>query len=220
MDAPLPGYFRDRPHIAFTPYLQQLTAGVVDGLEDPLDRARAIYDYLTQHIDYRYQPPYLLLDLLPTTVRILYAAIAALWRSRLSPCAASRACLPVGRAACMLLPIRWGRTIGLSSIRHRPVGLTPTYRSVPRRAGWGGVASPALLWQPRRGVSVANNRFQAEFVPAFDGMREDPYDNQMGEASVDGRGCRKREMLPGVGLSEINQKFRFSWTNQQKAVIN
>ena len=29
----------DRPHIAFTPYLQQLTASVVDGLEDPLDRA-------------------------------------------------------------------------------------------------------------------------------------------------------------------------------------
>ncbi len=62
MDAPLPeDISEDRPHIAFTPYLQQLTAGVVDGLEDPLDRARAIYDYLTQHIDYRYQPPYLLL---------------------------------------------------------------------------------------------------------------------------------------------------------------
>ena len=62
MDAPLPeDISEDRPHIAFTPYLQQLTAGVVDGLEDPLDRARAIYDYLTQYIDYRYQPPYLLL---------------------------------------------------------------------------------------------------------------------------------------------------------------
>ena len=62
MDAPLPeDISEDRPHIAFTPYLQQLTARVIDGLEDPLDRARAIYDYLTQHIDYRYQPPYLLL---------------------------------------------------------------------------------------------------------------------------------------------------------------
>mgnify|MGYP003172830439 FL=1 len=50
---------------------------------------------------------------------------------------------------------------------------------------------------------VANNRFQAEFVPAFDGMREDPYDNQMGEASVDGRGCRKREMLRKVELIKM-----------------
>ena len=50
---------------------------------------------------------------------------------------------------------------------------------------------------------VANNRFQAEFEPAFDGMREDPYDNQMGEASVDGRGCRQREMLRTVELIEM-----------------
>lgn len=62
MDAPLPvDTSEDCPHIAFTPYLRQLTERVIDGFEDPLDRARAIYDYLTQHIDYRYQPPYLLL---------------------------------------------------------------------------------------------------------------------------------------------------------------
>lgn len=62
MDTPLPeDISENRPHIAFTPYLQQLTERVVDGLEDQLDRARAIYDYLTLHIDYRYQPPYLLL---------------------------------------------------------------------------------------------------------------------------------------------------------------
>ena len=40
-------------------------------------------------------------------------------------------------------------------------------------------------------------------MPAFDGMREDPYDNQMGEASVDGRGCRKREMLRKVELIKM-----------------
>ena len=40
MDTPLPvDTSEDRPHIAFTPYLQQLTARVIDGLEDPLDRA-------------------------------------------------------------------------------------------------------------------------------------------------------------------------------------
>lgn len=50
---------------------------------------------------------------------------------------------------------------------------------------------------------VANDRFQAELVPTSDGMREDPYDNQMGEASVNGRGCRRREMLRSVELIEM-----------------
>ena len=59
----------------------------------------------------------------------------------------------------------------------------------------------AVVIAPTR--MVANNRFQAEFEPSFDGMREDPYDNQMGEASVDGRGCRRREMLRSVELIEM-----------------
>ena len=138
MDAPLPeDISEDRPHIAFTPYLQQLTAGVVDGLEDPLDRARAIYDYLTQHIDYRYQPPYLLLGSIAddcalslrgdcgvmaltfiTMCRI--AGVPARWQSGL-----------------YVAPDSVGPHDWLSSILHRPVGLTPTYRLVPRHAGWG-----------------------------------------------------------------------------------
>ena len=122
MDTPLPeDTSEDRPHIAFTPYLRQLTERVIDGLEDPLDRARAIYDYLTQHIDYRYQHHICFWVPSPMTVHTRSAAIAALWRSRLSPCAASRACLPVGRAACMSRPIRWGHTTGPSSTHLGPV---------------------------------------------------------------------------------------------------
>lgn len=138
------------------------------------------------------------------TARIRSAAIAALWRSRLSPCAVSRACLPVGRAACMLRPIRWGRTTGQSSIRRRPVGSTPTCHLDLLLAGWGRSGRRRHYFgnlDPWR--MVANNRFQAEFEPSFDGMREDPYDNQMGEASVDGRGCRQREMLRTVELIEM-----------------
>ena len=101
----------------------------------------------------------------------------------------------------MLRPIRWGRTIGLSSTHPRPVGLTPTYRLVPRHAGWGRSGVVVTTFgnlDPWR--MVANDRFRAELVPTFDGMREDPYDNQMGEALVDGRGCRQREMLRKIEL--------------------
>ena len=101
------------------------------------------------------------------TVHTRSAAIAVLWRSRLSPCAALRAFLPVGRAACMLRPIRWGRTIGLSSIRRRPVGSTPTCHLDLLLAGWGrnGAAATTLAtsirgawWQTvgsRRGLNLS-----------------------------------------------------------------
>ena len=51
-----------RPHIRFTPFLRALASRLVDGIERPIDRARAIYDYLTNHVDYRYQPDYAQLD--------------------------------------------------------------------------------------------------------------------------------------------------------------
>ena len=138
MDTPLPvDTSEDRPHIAFTPYLQQLTARVIDGLEDPLDRARAIYDYLTQYIDYRYQPPYLLLGSIAddcahslrgdcgvmaltfiTMCRI--AGVPARWQSGL-----------------YVAPDSVGPHDWQSSIRRRPVGSTPTCHLDLLLAGWG-----------------------------------------------------------------------------------
>ena len=62
---------------------------------------------------------------------------------------------------------------------------------------------------------VANSRFQAGFEPVFDGMREDPYDNQMRSTVVDAVGARCSVRSSSSKCS----KFHFR-TNQQKAVIN
>ena len=205
MDAPLPeDISEDRPHIAFTPYLQQLTAGVVDGLEDPLDRARAIYDYLTQHIDYRYQPPYLLLgSIADDCAHSLRGDCGVMALTFITMCRIAG------------VPARWqsGLYVAPDSVGSHDWAefYTPQTGWLNADVSFGSSARRmGEEWRRRHYFGnldpwrmVANNRFQAEFVPALDGMREDPYDNQMGEASVDGRGCRQREMLRTVELIEM-----------------
>jgi hypothetical protein len=50
------------PHIAFTPYLRELCERITKGCKTPVEKAGAIYDYVTGNVDYRYQPAYVLLD--------------------------------------------------------------------------------------------------------------------------------------------------------------
>ena len=205
MDAPLPeDISEDRPHIAFTPYLQQLTASVVGGLEDPLDRARAIYDYLTQYIDYRYQPPYLLLgSIADDCAHSLRGDCGVMALTFITMCRIAG------------VPARWQSGLYVAPDSVGPHDWAEFYTP---QTGWlnadvsfgSSARRMGEEWRRRHYFGnldpwrmVANNRFQAEFVPAFDGMREDPYDNQMGEASVDGRGCRKREMLRKVELIKM-----------------
>ena len=205
MDTPLPeDTSEDRPHIAFTPYLRQLTERVIDGLEYPLDRARAIYDYLTQHIDYRYQPPYLLLgSIADDCAHSLRGDCGVMALTFITMCRIAG------------VPARWQSGLYVAPDSVGPHDWAEFYTP---QTGWlnadvsfgSSARRMGEEWRRRHYFGnldpwrmVANDRFQAEFVPAFDGMREDPYDNQMGEASVDGRGCRKREMLRKVELIEI-----------------
>ena len=53
------------PHIVFTPYLRALAARITAGLTSPAEKAKAIYDYVTGMVDYRFQPAYLQLDCIP-----------------------------------------------------------------------------------------------------------------------------------------------------------
>ena len=139
--APARGHLRGPSAHCVYAVLRQVTERVIDGLEDSLDRARAIYDYLTQHIDYRYQPPYRFW--LHRRWHTRSAAIAALWRSRLSPCAVSRACL-------LVLYSRFGGTARLAEFFTPQTGwLNADVSFGSSSAEWGGVASSSLLWQSR-----------------------------------------------------------------------
>ena len=177
------------PHILFTPYLRALAARLTAGLVSPAERARAIYDYVTGMVDYRYQPAYLQLDCIPdqcaktlrgdcgvfallfiTLCRI--AGIPARWQSGLSvrPDGAG----PHDWAMFYLAPHGWlwaDCSFGSSARRSGEDA---------RRAHYFGSLDP---WR-----MVANSAFQAPLTPPMTGWRQDPYDNQVGELMVDGRG--------------------------------
>ena len=140
-------------------------------------------------VDYRYQPAYLQLDCIPdqcaktlrgdcgvfallfiTLCRI--AGIPARWQSGLSvrPDGAG----PHDWAMFYLAPHGWlwaDCSFGSSARRSGEDA---------RRAHYFGSLDP---WR-----MVANSAFQAPLTPPMTGWRQDPYDNQVGELMVDGRG--------------------------------
>ena len=192
------------PHIVFTPYLITLTQRVAGDIERPIDRARAIYDYVTKNVDYRYQPSYAQLDCIPdgcakslrgdcgvmaltfiTMCRI--AGIPARWQSGLY--VAPDQVGPHDWAMFYTEEFGWlwaDCSFGSSARREGDEA---------RRLHYFGNLDP---WR-----MVANTRFQAELAPACNGVRWDPFDNQMGEASIEGRGLDACEMRRSIELVEM-----------------
>lgn len=196
----------DRPHIAFTPYLRDLTAHVVKGRTSPLDRARAIYDYVTGNVDYRYQPAYSQLDgIAENCVRSLRGDCGVMALAFITMCRIAG------------IPARWQSGLYVAADHIGPhdwaMFHTPETGWLWADCSFGSSARRNGEIERRRHHfgnldpwrMVANARFQAPFAPACDGIREDPYDNQMGEASVDGRGCRSYEMLRTVELVSMDE---------------
>lgn len=185
-----PGFYLDEelPHLRFTPYLRALAAKLTKGMSDPIQKAKAIYDYVTTHMEYRYQPSYVLLDpiadqsardlrgdcgmfaiLFITLCRI--AGIPAKWESGLAvkPTGAG----PHDWAMFYVAPHGWlwaDCSYGAGAHRNGEEA---------RRLHYFGSLDP---WR-----MVANSAFQAPLVPPVPGWRHDPYDNQTGEIMVDGR---------------------------------
>ena len=183
-------------HMLFTPYLRDLTARITDGCSDALEKARAIYDYVTGTIDYRYQPSYFQLEpiaelcarqlrgdcgvmavLFITLCRI--AGIPAQWQSGLS--------VKPGYAGCH----DWAM---FYVAPHGWLWADPSFGSGARRAGdqarrdhYFGNLDPCRM--------VANRVFMAPFTPPDPAWRSDPTDNQLGEMVVNGRGLLGSEMV-------------------------
>lgn len=177
------------PHIVFTPYLRALAAQICLGCSTPAEKARAIYDYVTGRVDYRYQPAYLQLDciadqcaktlrgdcgvfalLFITLCRI--AGIPARWQSGLA--VRPDGVGPHDWAMFYLAPHGWlwaDCSYGSSARRNGEDG---------RRRHYFGSLDP---WR-----MVANSAFQAPLTPPMPDWRQDPYDNQVGELMVADRG--------------------------------
>lgn len=191
----------DAPHILFTPYLKALADEIVRDYATSLDRARAIYDYVTKNVDYRYQPAYAQLDSIANECAL----------SLRGDCGVM-ALLFITLCRIAGVPARWQS--GLYTEPGR-VGCHDWAQFYIEGAGWlyadcsfGSSARREGAEERRRHYfgnldpwrMVANSQFQAELCPPDMSVRHDPYDNQMGEANVDGRGCREREMRRTVEL--------------------
>lgn len=196
-DAVQPRFYthEEAPHLLFTPWLRALCAQITQGCDGPVQTARAIYDYVTKNIRYRYQPDYACLEaiadncaksgwgdcgvmalLFITLCRI--AGIPARWQSGLQV-------TPVSTGAhdwaqFYIAPYGWlwaDCSFGAGAFR---VG------NETRRRHYFGNLDPFRM--------VANRSFYAQFTPPDEAWRGDPYDNQTGEATLDGRGLMGRDL--------------------------
>lgn len=189
------------PHLAFTPYLRDLAVRLTADCASPAEKAAAIYDYVTGNVDYRYQPAYLQLDVIADTCA-----------KELRGDCGVMALLFITLCRIAGIPARWQSGLSVRPDRvgshdwamfyiapHGWLWADPSFGSSARRDGesrrrkhYFGSLDP---WR-----MVANSVFQASLTPPDPEVRQDPYDNQRGEMTVDGAGLDSSEMERTVEL--------------------
>ena len=177
------------PHLEFTPYLRALAAQLTQGLTDPVQKAKRIYDYVTLNTHYHYQPPYFVQEnitdgcahnrrgdcgIMASTFIVLcrLAGIPAQWQSGLVVRREMVGCHDW--AAFYIAPQGWmyaDCSAGASMARAGNEKMRLHY--------FGNLDT---------GRMVANRALCAPFDPPMCAFRADPCDNQVGEVEADGVG--------------------------------
>ncbi|MFV0497151.1 MAG: transglutaminase-like domain-containing protein [Candidatus Fimivivens sp.] len=179
------------PHIVFTPYIRELVRTLTDGLENPLDKAKAFYDFITQNVKYSFVRAYFTLENISETCA----------RNLMGDCG-MMALLFITLCRCAGIPARWQ-----SGLYTRPdfCGAHDWAMFYVAPYGWL-YADPSFgCGAEREGNEarrkfyfgnldtfrmVANTRFQSDFTVEKQYWRADPYDNQVGEIETSQRGLR------------------------------
>lgn len=171
------------PHIAFTPYLRTLAAELTAGEANPLKKARRIYDFLTQKVNYSYMRGYISLPVIPE-----YCA------SRLRGDCGVQALTFVTLCRIAGIPARWQSGIYANEneawSHDWAMFYVAPYGWLYADCSYGGAAwrdGAMKRWEfyfgnldPYRVVTT--REFQRDFSPKPKFLRSDPYDNQQGEA--------------------------------------
>lgn len=171
------------PHIAFTPYLIRLTQEVTGNETNPLKKARKIYDYITQNVHYSFVREYAAFTNIPE-----YAAL------NLKGDCGVQALLFITMCRIAKIPARWQSGLYVTPFS---IGCHDWTEFYIAPYGWlfadlsfGGSAyrkGNIKRWNYYFGNldpfrMVANSDFQYELLPEKKFLRNDPYDNQAGEA--------------------------------------
>lgn len=179
----------EAPHIVFTPFIRRLAAELTNGITDPLEKARAFYDFITLNMNYTFMPSYFALDNIAESCARNYTGdcgVFALLFLTLCRCAGIPARWQSGFAAepgfCgghdwvrfYIEPYGWlyaDTSYGISAHRNK---------NEERRQFYFGNLDPYRM--------VANSAFAVNFTIPKEHWRADPYDNQVGEIETADRG--------------------------------
>lgn len=192
------------PHICFTPYLRELAAQLTAGAADEAEKARRIYDYITLNVHYRYMPAYAVLGSIAENglrsrrgdcgVQTLgfialcrIAGIPAVWQSGLS--------VSAERAGCHDWAMFWLPRAGWLYADCSFGGSAARCGDEMRRQHYFGSLDAGRM--------AANRAFQAPFDPPKESWRNDPYDNQAGEAELEGAGLLPEEYETTMQVEEF-----------------
>jgi transglutaminase-like putative cysteine protease len=182
------------PHIVFTPYIKALCQELTHGISDPLQKAKAFYDYITLNMKYTFMPAYFVLENIAETCARNFTGDCGIF-----------ALLFLTMCRCAGIPAQWQ-----SGFSAEPdfCGGHDWVRFYVEPHGWlfadcsYGVAAQRNQNEPRRKFyfgnldpyrMVANSAFAAHFTVDKDFWRADPYDNQVGEIETDDRGLTYEE---------------------------
>lgn len=194
------------PHIMFTPYIRELALSLTEGLDSPLEKAKAIYDYVTLNMKYSFMRSYFCLENIAETaarnlkgdcgvMALLFitlcrcSGIPARWQSGLI--ARPDYCGAHDWAMFYIAPFGWlyaDPSFGTGAVREN---------NEERRKFYFGNLDPFRM--------IANSEFQSDFTIPKDFWRADPYDNQSGEIETLYRGLRYFEFDSSREVTEFEE---------------
>lgn len=171
-----------QPHIRFTPFMKDLALTITKGLETPLEKARAIYEYITTKVTYSFVRCYFNIENLGE-----YAAM-----NRKGDCGL-QGLMFITLCRCLGIPARWES--GNEFFNCEPgshdwamVYLAPFGWLFVDPSYGGGAYRSGEIWRQRHYFGnldpfrlPSNSQFQKQLDPPMTYFRDDPYDNQCGE---------------------------------------
>lgn len=179
------------PHIVFTPYIRELARSLVGEEKSQIGKAKLIYNFITQNVNYSYMRSYFCLDNIPE-----YGA-----RNLRGDCGVMTL-LFITLCRCVGIPARWESGLiaqadfcgahDWAKFYVSPYGwinVDPAFGEEGAREGdeekrefYFGNIDPFRM--------VANSEFQSQFAIPKKFWRADPYDNQVGEIETSKRGLQ------------------------------
>ncbi len=195
------------PHIWMTPYLKSLAAEITVGCENnPLQKARRIYDYITTHVKYSYVRPYFTITNIPDYVATGFKGDCGI-----------QALLFITLCRICGIPARWQSGLYSTSL---DVGSHDWAQFYVAPYGWLFVDCSFGGGAYRRGAMnrwdfyfgnldpfrvPTCSEFQHELMPLCRFMRNDPYDNQVGEVEFETHGLNGKEFDTEHALVSIEE---------------